>query len=186
MFAHRRMEATLLQRTSWDEAFETISHALAVADASTSAIREVWVAGGATYRPPTVFNSFVIPSGVRLIGSLHIGDSSTSQADPIGNASILSGDFGTSGQSGTVILCDGVGGPTPTVIRFFVVSRAANHGVSVTGNSVSPVFEEITFIMNGIGTGRGGGMTINSTSSAFCALPIHQQLRQSRWGAGGG
>lgn len=78
--------------SSWQNALSNLQNALQHAHPGD----EIWVAAG-SYTPTTSNDrtiSFVIPSGVKLIGGFKGNESSTLQRDFTANRTILSGDIG--------------------------------------------------------------------------------------------
>jgi predicted outer membrane repeat protein len=117
---------------AWSTAFRRLQDALSLAQ-SDSQFDEIWVAAG-VYRPHNSNRdaSFVLVSGVSLLGGFAGGETSADQRDPQANPTILSGDlsgndqpnFGQRGDNSRHVVTgtDLVG----TVIDGFTI-RGGNH-----------------------------------------------------------
>ena len=81
--------------TSWDNAFTNLSTALSLVDSFT----EIWVARG-KYLPGNVRSaSFLLPTGVTVLGGFSGSEINSSDRDFFQNETILSGDIGVSDDS---------------------------------------------------------------------------------------
>lgn len=96
--------------TSWDDAFSTLTEALAVASSDD----QIWVAKG-TYTPSLADRSasFHIPEGVEVYGGFAGIETSLNERNPENNVTILSGEIGK----------DGVADNSFTVVYFENVSE---------------------------------------------------------------
>ncbi|MBX3381036.1 MAG: hypothetical protein KF805_13160 [Phycisphaeraceae bacterium] len=81
---------------SWQNAFNSIQDALAVAKASAGQITEIWVAGG-TYKPGTLrISNFKLVEGVKMYGGFVGNETQLSERVlSVANQSYLSGEIGT-------------------------------------------------------------------------------------------
>ncbi len=116
--------------SSWQNAFGDLQKALEAAESRPSA--RIWVAEG-KYTPTSTNDrnaSFVIPSGVTLLGGFAGFESSPEQRDWRKNPTILSGEIGSPNSlednSYTVVLTKNVS--AATIIDGFVISSGTANG----------------------------------------------------------
>jgi hypothetical protein len=140
---------------SWATAFKDLQTGLGAASSGD----DVWVAKG-TYFPTATTDrtiSFLIPSGVRVLGGFESGDASVIDRRPLEHVTTLSGNIGGPGLSDNsfhVVRIDSVANPT-VVSGFHIVGGNANGGgsnnlgggVRIAGNSAAMV-SECVFIGN--------------------------------------
>lgn len=173
----------------WETAIADLGDALALAGPGD----EVWVSAG-VYVPSTSDStvSFVVPSGVRLLGGFTATETNSSQRDPDANITNLSGDvggddsfngtywtpvYGSLGNSGHVLDASGVS--AATVIDGFTISQGGL-GPSGTG-ATNPLLwgsglympngdarvTKCRFLSNRAAFGPGGAVYVNDGSPIF-------------------
>jgi predicted outer membrane repeat protein len=165
--------------TSWDDAFTELQSAFAAAEKSD----EVWVAAG-TYKPdydPVTGmhtgdrSASFVPPPVYIYGGFVGGETSTDQADPLANETILSGDIGVVGDAGdnsyhVIRRVDEIyhGAVVPHFNGFTITGGRADgpsdrNGGGVHGTNFSGGFTRCRFLEN-YAVEKGGAIYLNSGS----------------------
>lgn len=122
--------------TSWSDAYTDLAAALG--SLGCPSITEVWVAAG-TYEPTQGTNrslSFLMESGVALLGGFSGTETTVSERDWIANPTILSGDIGVPADSTDnsyhVVIASGA--DSTAVLDGFIVERGYADGSGSDGN----------------------------------------------------
>ncbi len=148
--------------TTWENAYPNLQDALAVAVAGN----EIWVAAG-TYLPSTTnnrFESFTIPSGVKLYGGFAGTETQLSARNPKLNTTILSGNIGDTNtkndNSYTVVIMYNV--TEQTLLDGFTITggNGAEHGAGIINQQGSPVINQC-IIANNSAINTSGGLYNN-------------------------
>lgn len=145
--------------TNWADAFTDLQSALAV-----NILGEVWVVRG-TYKPTSGTNravSFITQAGVHLYGGFKGGETTREQRNLADNATILSGDIGSS---------------VATDNSYHVVNGASNStldGLTITGG-----YADVGLTENG----KGGGIYVNGFSPNILNCTFKSNYAASSGGA---
>lgn len=174
---------------SWLDAFVDLQSALLLAGPAD----EVWVAAG-TYRPSPwdATASFVVPSGLQLLGGFAGYETAAWQRDPVTHVTVLSGDIGQddvigagwplgwnigSANSGHIVVASGC--DSSTLVDGFTlaggstgpVGTSAGHplmyGGGLFATNASLVVRRCTFTHNLAAFASGGGAYISDGSPVF-------------------
>jgi len=149
---------------SWANAYTDLQAGLAAVSGD-----EIWVAEG-TYKPTTGTLrtvSFVLKSGLGLYGGFAGTETELGQRSWETNATVLSGDIGTSGSAADNSYRVVVGAHLAVLDGFTITAgNASISGGGMYNEDVSPTVTNCTFSGNAAGdfNGAGGGMC-NSNSS---------------------
>lgn len=149
---------------NWNLAFTDLQDALAIACPGTI----IWVAEG-TYYPATMGNqsvSFDIPSGVSVYGGFEGTETALSEADPIANETVLSGDLNQDGlpdaTSSFNIVTSSSSITNDILLNGLIVEngRTTSNGAGAkfqsNGGAASVILERCTFRYNDAGNLGGG------------------------------
>jgi predicted outer membrane repeat protein len=166
---------------SWADAYTDLQAGLAAAEWGD----EIWVAQG-TYKPTTGTLrtvSFVLKSGVGLYGGFTGGETERDQRDWNANATVLSGDIGTTAttdNSSRVVV-----GAYLTVLDGFTITggnSSSGDGGGMYNKDCSPTVTNCTFSGNTAGSGGGMYNTGGSPTVTNCTFSGNTTYR----GIGGG
>jgi len=179
---------------SWADAYTDLQAALAAAESGD----EIWVAQG-TYKPTTGADrtvSFVLEEGVGLYGGFAGAETELGQRSWEANATILSGDVGTTGTATDNSYHVVVGADLVVLDGFRITGGNANgsgsfiQGGGMYNENCSPTVTNCTFTSNTvIGSGLsslGGGMYNSSSSPTVTNCTFSGNTAGGGWGSGGG
>ena len=168
--------------TSWADAFTSLKSATDLAGAGV----EIWVADG-TYYPATSDRSasFAVLNGVKVYGGFNGTETQLTQRDWNTNATILSGDIGTMGNSSdnSYHVVSLLGVSATTVFDGLIIQEGnANNGTypndrgagvyndGINGGNSSPTFQNCIFRWNNALT--MGGAMLNIANGGGTTSPI--------------
>lgn len=145
---------------SWADAYTSLQSAL-----GNAACTETWVAAG-TYTPgPARGDSFAIAPGRIVYGGFVGSETARTQANPVANATILSGDIGAPGDASDnsyhVVTLDGTTGAGA------ISASTVLDGFTVTGGTAS----------GGFPNNMGAGLTCNGNVAGRSCDPTLSRLR---------
>lgn len=171
--------------SSWANAFNDLQSAMVVDVAGD----EIWVATG-TYKPTSGSDraaSFVMQAGVAMYGGFAGGETDRAQRNPAANATILSGDIGTSSPLDNAYCV--VLGANQATLDGFTITLGYNNSATMrvaggmTNDLVSPAVSRCVFIRN---AGDAGAMMCNSSSAVVsdCAFTSNTAIYSGSVGGG--
>jgi hypothetical protein len=167
---------------SWPTALQDLQDALCRAAGSRGAMQQIWVAAG-TYRPDRGTGdrsaSFNLQDNLAVYGGFAGTESSLNQRDWTANATILSGDIGTTGDNSdnSYHVVRGLNvGVTASLDGFRVTGGNANSadypdydGGGMRLEGAVPVIANCTFTGNNAANVAGGVESINAADATFTA-----------------
>lgn len=145
---------------SWADAYTDLQSAL-----GNGTCAEIWVAAG-TYTPGAARGtSFAIAPGRAVYGGFAGGETARAQADPVANATILSGDIGTPGDASDnsyhVVTLDG------TTSAGAITASTVLDGFTIQGGNASGSLPDT----------MGAGLYCNGNASGRSCDPTLSRLR---------
>ncbi|MDH7447415.1 ELWxxDGT repeat protein [Aquimarina sp. 2201CG14-23] len=135
---------------SWTEA-TSLQHALKLAQQCPN-IQEIWVQQG-TYKPgKNRFNTFSIPSNVKIYGGFDGTETNIAQRDWVANITILNGDIGIPEQ---------ISGNTLTLL-----SLQNTNNVHIDGFIIEEANAEFDNFIDNLADTRGGGIYLKNANNS--------------------
>ena len=171
---------------SWANAYTDLQAGLAAAEWGD----EIWVAQG-TYKPTTGTLrtvSFALEAGVGLYGGFAGAETEREQRNWEANATILSGDIGTTGSAADNTLCVVVGADRAVLDGFTITggnNLSSGHGGGMYNLNCSLTVTNCTFSGNAAYNG-GGGMYNKDCSLTVTNCTFSGNTGSEAYSSGGG
>lgn len=167
--------ATSGSGSSWACGLKNLNEAIAIAE-TNPAIKSIWVANG-TYKNGTDRNRVmtITRADLKILGGFSGNETLASQANPVANPTIISGEIGGAGSGDNtrnMIIIYGV--PTNAsnlVIDGFTFANATGENGSAImaayNTSATPITVRRSIFRNNFASGNGGAVTLDNSPIRF-------------------